>query len=259
MLKQLLDLSADIGKSVIRHKATALTAGAVCGTIITAYTAAKAGYKSANDISNKESEEKRDLTDKEKRDLTWKNYIKPAIAVCCTISAAALSRKYSRDETIAAIATASIYSDKLSTINEKIDEKLGKKKSEDFHRDIETDIENERFRKDENTKLKVFDTGHGDMLCKDKWSGRLFWSDVEFVRQTVNDMNQKFGNYIVDSLDLNDLYEELGLKTCDCGSMVGWDVTSDWISSDYTTIALENGDTITVFDFAPYILNESYN
>ena len=88
----------------------------------------------------------------------------------------------------------------------------------------------------------VEDTGNGDLLCMDGWSGRLFRSSQEAVEEALNEFNAfrdnkdgytyKDGSGIERSfpspMAYNDLFTLYGIEPSQQGFIYGWPADDDW-------------------------------
>ena len=70
------------------------------------------------------------------------------------------------------------------------------------------------------------ETGYGDLLCFEGYSGRWFRSSLSAVKDAINRFNDRWaeGEY----LSLNDFYHELGIADTHFGHEYGWANSSDW-------------------------------
>lgn len=106
---------------------------------------------------------------------------------------------------------------------------------------------------DQPVTNNIIVTGHGNVLCKDAESGRYFYSDPEFLRQKINELNEKriLGNpFYDDPVTLNELYLEIGLEPTKHGYDWGWSQQTTgciklWPSSCLT----DNNIPVFVMDF----------
>lgn len=71
----------------------------------------------------------------------------------------------------------------------------------------------------------IVDTQRGRTLCYDPLSGRYFYSDIDFIRQQINKLNEELldQNFV----SLNDYYEAIGLDPVRYGSDHGWHYSSN--------------------------------
>lgn len=65
-------------------------------------------------------------------------------------------------------------------------------------------------------------TGHGTDVFYDSWSGRYFYSDINYIRKAVNDLNYQLMNELW--ISLNEYYAYIGLPTIRAGEELGWNM-----------------------------------
>lgn len=108
----------------------------------------------------------------------------------------------------------------------------------------------------------VEDTGNGDLLCLEGWSGRLFRSSLDAVEQA----QARFNDYRDESFDIqapsgdiesfpaalsmNELFDEYGMERTQLGHEFGWPADDDYyptrrIKFTNTLIALDKLDPVT--------------
>lgn len=108
----------------------------------------------------------------------------------------------------------------------------------------------------------VEDTGNGDLLCLEGWSGRLFRSSLDAVEQA----QARFNDYRDESFDIqapsgdiesfpaalsmNELFDEYGMERTQLGHEFGWPADDDYyptrrIKFINTLIALDKLDPVT--------------
>ena len=164
-------------------------------------------------------------------------YIRPAMAgiasVGCIIGANRVNMKRS-----AALATAYALSETaFKEYKDKVVELLGDKKEEKVHEEVLQ----ERLDKNPLSDNTIIVTGHGSTLCYDAFCGRYFYSDPEFIKSVMNEINrQLLFNYYV---SLNDIYAKLGLDETEVGDMLGWGVGSGGLIEIYLSSKLTDGDS----------------
>ena len=75
-------------------------------------------------------------------------------------------------------------------------------------------------------KYSIEDTGYGDLLCLEGYSGRLFYSSKQAVDLAMQRLSNRLkkGEYIC----LNDLYAELRITQTHFGHQYGWPASDDW-------------------------------
>ena len=75
-------------------------------------------------------------------------------------------------------------------------------------------------------KYSIEDTGFGDLLCLEGYSGRYFYSSKHAVDAAMQRFSASFknGNYLC----LNDLYNELRITPSHFGHQYGWAPSDGW-------------------------------
>ena len=190
------------------------------GVAIVACISATVSAVKATPVAEQKIEETKEelgvekLTAKQTVKVCWKYYIYPVLSTGASITAMILSHKM-MNKRLNALTTAYALSETaLREYRDKIVEM-----SPEMDKDAHTAIMQEKI---DNLKPEdIVETGWGDTLCYDPWSGRFFKSNKEHLEASIN----RLAGLMYDEFaaDLNDLYNELGLKTTRCGDLIGWD------------------------------------
>lgn len=213
-----------------------LTGLAIVGVISTAYAAYKAGpraekileayHKDMKDCHPKDKEAKRAVvgeTVKKMIPVMAPPIIMGGTTIACVVGShsvssrriAALSAAYSLSETT------------VKNLNSKMEEMLGEKKA----RAVKDAIMKDKLKADSEKDKKILSDGQlvipsdGTVLCKDLYSGRLFYSNAEKIKQAI----AKCSYDIISDMyiSLNDFYEEIGspqLQKIPMGDDLGWNI-----------------------------------
>lgn len=199
--------------------------------------------KAAEDSGSEEAAEVSKLDPIDIVKVTWKCYI-PAIvtgvvSIACLIGAssvnanrnAALAAAYSLSETA------------RMEYKDKVIETLGEKKEQEIRDKVAQDkVTNNPVRQSE-----VILTDRGDTLCYDAICGRYFRSDIDKIRQAVNELNKRLMSEMY--ISLNEFYYELGLLAVDIGEDVGWNVDDGLIDVDFSSTLAEDRTPCLVLDY----------
>ena len=93
-------------------------------------------------------------------------------------------------------------------------EVVGDKKNDEIRQRVMKD-RMELFTDDEGHVQNIYDTRDGSTLCFDYWSGRYFYSDIDFIKSQINQINEttiKAARSMDDAFaTLNDVYRAVGL------------------------------------------------
>ena len=91
-------------------------------------------------------------------------------------------------------------------------------------------------------------TGHGDTLCIENWSGKIFRARKEWVEHCINVVNEhmRCENWVT----LSDLLDEIGVfdvgHSC---SVLGWEINSDGYIEPSFSSKLIDGEPALVIDY----------
>lgn len=231
-----------------------LTGMAVSGACLSAYFAAKAGFKASGILRDVNPDGQRvspisgeveayDMTAAEKFLLTYKLYI-PAVATLAGTSACmVMATKIGLDRT-AAMAGALVVSERTyDQYKDKVKETLGENKHTKIVDAVATDAVTATPL---NTSIVV---GDGEQLCYDMWSGRFFKGTMEDLKQSVNQVNHEliYGAHA----SLNQFYLRLGLGPIQQGEEIGWN-NKHLLEVDYTAVLKDGKPCIAIsFDREP--------
>lgn len=239
-----------IGKSVTRfigqNSANILTGIGICGVIATAALCADATIKATKFVMEENALRDQDeqMTPKEVLQECWRYYISTAVSASFTVGAIFLAN-YTHQKRYGALAAAyALSADQLSSYKDKIEEKLGTKKVDEIKGAIAQDKVDEL----PCEKAPVFDTGHGNTLFLDRFTGRYFRSDIQCVKAAINEVNAKLLR--TDYVSLNDLYYEMDVPVCEVGDLVGWNTERGIIEIDFGTALTSTGEPCIVLEFS---------
>lgn len=214
-----------------------LTTVAVTGTITTALMAGKAAIE-ADHILQKQPD---NLPFKEEFKLVWHCYIPPVISGLATIGfIIGLNQVHSR-RNAALMGLYSIAQTAFAEYKDKVIETIGENKERKVREDIDADTVRN------NPVGEVIITGCGDVLCFDKLSGRYFHSDIETIRQKINELNRSLLTDMF--ISLNDFYYELGLAPIDLGYEVGFNIDKSLLKVNFTSQLTKDGKPCLVLNY----------
>lgn len=225
---QLMAIFKDFGKAVQKHSPEILTGIGIAGMISTTVLAVRATPKAVLLIENAKRKKKfegeePELTKIETIKVAWKPYIPAAItgtaSIACLVGASSVSLRRN-----AALAAAYALSEStLADYKDKVVETFGEKKAQE----VDTAVAKGQLERTPVVEENIIDTGRGTTRCFDPYSGRYFWSDIEFIRRAVNNLNERL--LFDECISLNEYYDEIGLEeTCDItGEALRWTIDPD--------------------------------
>lgn len=145
--------------------------------------------------------------------------VKPVLITTATCGMIFANDRISSKE-IAVLAAAYTMSEgNLERTREKVKEMFGETNA----RKMDGEMSKDKLRKDGPIKeSNVIVTGNGDVLCKDFYSGRLFYSSVNTIEKIINQLSSDIRDDMY--VSLNDFYNLIGLEPIPLGDDLGWNV-----------------------------------
>lgn len=238
-------------KNYIEKQSPVLLAGsAVVGVFTVAYLASKDTIKANEVVKKKKIEVERELSMAEKVEAAWKCYIPTAISVGLTVTAIIASCAISQKRQAALAGLYALSETALKEYQDKVEAKYGPNKEQAVRDSVNSkyaeDVPVDEFLTNDITDEEVASTP-GIVWVKDKFTGRMFKSTIERIRQAANTMNESIlGGDMCSSY--NDFYSELGLACFEFGDETGWNMGN--LCRPYFTSALtSNMRPIVVLDW----------
>lgn len=213
-----------------------LTGMAVVGVISTTYSAYKAGPRADKilEIYRQDMKDCRSNDKDAKRAVTGemiKNMIPvmapPIIMGGMTIACVVGSHSVSSRRIAALSAAYSLSESTVKNLNGKMEEMLGEKKT----RAIKDSIMKDKLKADSENDQKVLEKtdfvlpNDGTVLCKDLYSGRMFYSSAEKIKQAIAKCSYDLISDMY--ISLNDFYEAINspqLPPIPMGNDLGWNL-----------------------------------
>jgi hypothetical protein len=256
--KGIQQVTQKLGRSISKNSPTILTGLAVAGLITTTILAVKATPKAL--LLLEEERDKREeafneddpypqhteiepITPKETIVITWKCYIPAAImgvvSIVCIIGANSINLKRNA-------ALAGAYSLAETTLKEyqaKVVETIGEKKEQA----IKDDIAKDKVARNPVTEAAIIETGNGDTLCFDPYSGRYFRSDIESIRQALSKISYDLLSNM--TVTLNEVYYALDLTGTKMGGYLGWRAEDGSIKPNFSSQLTDHVIPCLVLEF----------
>lgn len=205
-------------KFVIDNSPAIISGLAVAGAVTTAMLTGKAAYTAGRMISDAERSPvgglDEELTTREKLDLTWRLYI-PAIGTLgLTVAAIITANRIGARRAAALAAAFKISEEAFTEYKTKVIEKIGENKNAAIEGEVAQDRVNRIVPSSEIIYVA------GTQQCYDAFSGRIFTSDMEALRQAQNTLNHMvLSNFYA---SLSDYYDLIGLPPIQTSDEVGW-------------------------------------
>lgn len=213
-------ITAKTSKFIADNSPTILTVIGVAGTATTAVLTGKASFQASKLIQKypnvlpDDAEKNREKTTFEKVRLVWTLYIPPVTTGALTIAAIIAANRVGlrRAATMAALYAGS--EKKLAEYKDKVVEKFGAGKEQKVRDEIAQDHVTAR----PSSEMVIL--GSGQVMCYDMYSSRYFMSDMETIKQGMNNVNYRALNY--GHATLTDLYDQLGIGRTKFSDDIGW-------------------------------------
>jgi hypothetical protein len=204
---------------------------AIVGLVTTAVAAYKAAPKAEKILKQKKADlECVNPEDKAARRAVIVEAVKeltpvmaPTVIMGGATAACILGSNTISSKRIAVLSTAYTVSEKaVKDLNGKMQEMLGEKKTRAIKDAIVKDKVGEAPKDSSNS---VIIAGSGDVLCKDMYTGRFFYSNYQKICQAINKISADIRTDMY--ISLNDFYDAInaeGLTPTPMGYDFGWDV-----------------------------------
>jgi len=231
----------NIQAAISRTKANApmlLSGTSIIGVVATAYLSALAGHKHARRLG----EEAPDLPPKEVFKKVWKFYIPPSISGAATITSIVANTRVNARRTAAAQAAFVVAERAFSEYKDHVLANVG----ETTEQKIRDKIAQDRVDKEPPSQEILMLAGPGNVLCCELYTGRYFTSDMETLRKTQNEINERILHF--DYQTLSDWYDKLGIPYTDMSDDFGW-TTDKLMDLQFTTTLAQNGTPCLAFTY----------
>lgn len=220
----------------------------------------EAKEEEARMLAEAKNEEFKEFTKFDKVKACWTCYIPTLLTLGTGITTAIFANRINATR-IAALATAySISEKKFKEYQEKVTELIGEDKEKKVRDAMAQDFVNRNPLESSALVPMSYYTQSGpggDYLCADAVSGRYFRSTQEQVKRAFNELNRRL--LIENHLSLNDLYDELGIPTCEMGYLLGWTCNdyNQLVDPTFSTVmAVGSGEPCLVVDYKVYPLHD---
>lgn len=156
------------------------------------------------------------------------------------------SNRISTKRLAAVTAAYSITATDLKELKNKVNEIVEPEKVEQIKKEV---AQSSQSRSDASRNVNyIHETGDGDVLFYDKFSGRYFKSNPDHLRKTIVDLDYKL--FSETYLTLNDFYDAIGLPHVDLGYDFGWDMSSGQrIDPDFVAVIGFGGQPCLQLDY----------
>lgn len=245
----LAQFSNPLRRNVKQNSPLILSVAAGIGTLVTAYLTARATFKAAEVIRNREESNEfyfKSLSRKEllieRTTLVWKLYIPPVASGASTIACIVGSNRLGAQKLIAANAAFQVAENAFSEYREKVREVHGANKEQSIRDQIAEDKV-----KANAPAADVVLVGDGHVLSCELHTGRYFNSTMEILRAAQNKINAKIISHPYATL--TDFYYEVGLPITSSSSNIGWH-EGKMMELQFSTVLTEDNRPCLAFDYS---------
>ena len=173
-------------------------------------------------IDTAKCEKVKKATFKEKLKANWKHYIPTGIVAIATCGCIIMSNHISHAEIAGLLGTAAYLTANRKQLEKKLKDAVGE---ETFDK-IKSEIEQKQANRELIHHQTIEETGYGNVLCIEGYSGRLFRSSMEHVDEAIMKFKDYFrGNYCC---SMNDFYRFLGIEETLFGWQYGYVNNEEW-------------------------------
>lgn len=241
-----------------KHSPEILTGIGIAGMITTVVLAVKATPKALTLIEEEKRRKSQDAKEVSLKRVevvkaAWKPYVPSAImgtlSVACLIGASSVNLRRN-----AALATAyNLSKTALADYKEKVVEVVGEEKE----KEVREKVSEKKLKEMPSPPNEIIITGDGDVRFFDPLTGRPFWSNIEKVKSSVNELNKEMLHDMFGYISVNDFYDELGLDHVEViGEDLGWNLNNGLIDIEFHSKITDDGKPCVVLYYAnPPIYN----
>ena len=221
-----------VGEAIGKRERVILTIITIGAEALAIYEAVKEGPKFKKILEEKKEEGAGKLE-------TAKAVAIPAIKIGAPFiisSGAAILNHKKASDTISSITSLytlskTVHEEYKAANKEAIKEEFGEEAAEKIERKTLGKKSSKVYYDTVNDPSQIIATGHGNDLFYDDWSGRFFYSDINYIKSTVNDFNHQLMNEMW--MSANELYSNLGLGGVGAGKDMGWNADYGFVDVTY--------------------------
>lgn len=229
---------------VVKKSPEILTGFGITGLFITTILAVKNTPEALRRIGKRKRELKvTKLSKAETFKVTWKCYIPSAITAAISTGCILGSHHISNKRNAALAAAYALSETAFKDYREAVEKTITKKEAEK----VKDKIAQDKIEQNPLDDQGVIVTGKGNSLCCDITCGRYFRSDINSIKQAVNNLNERLLNE--QFISKNEFFEELGLDPVTDGYELGWDATDGLIRIDYSSQIAANGEPCLTINY----------
>lgn len=229
---------------IVKKSPEILTGFGITGLFITTILAVKNTPEALRRIGKRKRElNVTKLSKAETFKVTWKCYIPSAITAAISTGCILGSHHISNKRNAALAAAYALSETAFKDYREAVEKTITKKEAEK----VKDKIAQDKIEQNPLDNTDVILTGKGNTLFLDLTCGRYFRSDINFVKQAVNEANAELLQQ--QFISKNEFYAELCLDPTTDGYELGWDATNGLIKVDYSSQIAANGEPCITINY----------
>lgn len=239
-----VQIANDVSKVLVKRSPELLTGLGIAGMITSTILAVKMTPEAMRRIGKKKRElNVSKLSVKETVKTTWKCYV-PTVATTivstgCLVGASTINYKRNMALASAYALTETAFKDYKTAVEDSLTERESVK--------INDKIAQKKLKESSLSESDVIITKNGNSLCYDITSGRYFRSDINNIKQIINELNERLFNE--QFISQNEFFLELGLDPVGGGYELGWDATDGLIRITYSSQIAANGEPCLTINY----------
>lgn len=196
-----------------KHLPLIFSSLATAGVIGTGALSIRAGKKTA-------------MAELEPKEKTWKFYIPPVLSGVATIGCLWADHKISVEQIAVLTVSCGYLAANRDALERQIENRFGKDELHEIKKEVSAEIDHKPWGKI-TIPRGVEETGKGNLLVIEGYSGRVFRSSIASVNAGIRAFNKRIKNNH-GYCSLNDLYECLGIWQTHFGHQYGWPGNPDY-------------------------------
>lgn len=237
-------LASVIKAGVSKHSTAITVSVSVAGYLVTTIMAITETRNFDARIEElKISKDGEPLTKKEVAATAVKSYWPAATVFAVSTASLIFGQRYQYRKTMELASAYQMTEKAFNAYKKEVEKTITSKKQED----VEKTIDQQKASVVTKQQIDVAEeTGHGTVLCMERWTGRMFYSDPVYLEKIFNEFN---ADYVTRSIaSLNELLYAWGLNTStdSIGERLGWRLDALGEALSFYTNSTLTADNIPV-------------
>lgn len=208
-----------IGNSLRKNKNPIMIGLAATGIVGSDILLVRGTVRAVRKIdAKKKAEHKERLTNKEILKTVWMEYWAPIGMTFASFLSIIFAMKDEHGKAVTSAIACTMSEAAMREYKDKVVETIGARKEQE----VLDAVSKEKVAEVVTPNTTIYSTNHGSVLFLDPITKRLFESDMETIRRSVNVLNRRMMSEM--RISLNEFYMELDLDTVEYGDEIGWNI-----------------------------------